>query len=145
MRIEFSVRYQHSVERVFPYLAEPEKWLEYVPALVERTRIDPGPLGPGSRWRSVDRVGPFRVHFVDELVALEPDRRVEFRQSAPWNSRVEYRVDPDGGATIVHVEFTASPSGRVAWLGLMPDALATRIFRRDMEGLATVLAATDAA
>jgi uncharacterized protein YndB with AHSA1/START domain len=95
MTTVFTVRYEHPVEAVWPYLAEPERWLVYVPALVERTRIDPGPIGPGSRWRSVDRVGPLRVEFTDELVAIEPLHRVVFKQSSPGNSQGGYR----GGST----------------------------------------------
>lgn len=81
MRTVFTVRCTHLVERVRPYLAEPEKWLDYVPVLVERSRIDSEPAGAGSKWRSVDRVGPLRVEFTDQLVLIEPNHRVIFKQS----------------------------------------------------------------
>jgi uncharacterized protein YndB with AHSA1/START domain len=139
MRTVFAVRYEHPVEIVWSYLAEPEKWLEYVPALVERTRIDSGPIGPGSRWRSVDRVGPLRVEFTDELVAIEPFHRVIFKQSSPWNSQTEYRVEADGNGTVVHVHFEGTPTGKIRWLDLMPDWLATRVYRNDMQNLTRVL------
>lgn len=58
MRTVFTVRYTNPVQRVWHYLAEPEKWLDYVPVLVERSRIDSGPVGAGSKRRSIDRVGP---------------------------------------------------------------------------------------
>jgi uncharacterized protein YndB with AHSA1/START domain len=139
MRTVFAVRYEHPVEIVWSYLAEPEKWLEYVPALVERTRIDSGPIGPGSRRRSVDRVGPLRVEFTDELVAIEPFHRVIFKQSSPWNSKTEYRVEADGNGTVVHVHFEGTPTGKIRWLDLMPDWLATRVYRNDMQNLTRVL------
>lgn len=139
MRTVFTVRYEHPVEAVWPYLAEPERWVDYVPALVERTRIDPGPIGPGSRWRSADRVGPLRVEFTDELVAIEPFHRVVFKQSSPWNSQAEYRVEADGNETVVHVHFNGKPSGKIRWLDLMPDWLATRVYRNDMQNLTRVL------
>lgn len=83
MKSVFSIRYDHPVEKVWPFLSEPERWMDYVPALVERTRLDSGPVVPGSTWRSV--------------------------------------------------------AGRIRWLGLMPDALTTRIYRNDMKTLARVL------
>lgn len=139
MKTVFTVRYQHPVEKVWPYLAEPEQWHEYVPALVERTRIDSGPIGPGSRWRSVDRVGPLRVEFTDELVAIEPNHRVIFKQSSPWNSQGGFRVEADGNGSVVHVNFWGKPSGKIRWLDVMPDWLATRVFRHDMQNLTRVL------
>lgn len=139
MRIVLSVRFDHPLERVWPYASEPEKWLEYTPALMERTRIDSGPIRPGSRWRSVDRVGPVRVEFTDELVELEPYRRVVWKQSPPWNSRGELTMERQGGGTILHVDFEGRPSGRIGWLNLMPDVLATRIYQHDMNALARVL------
>ncbi len=139
VRTIFSVRFDHPVERVWPYLAEPEKWLDYTPALLERTRIDSGPIRPGSTWRSVDRAGPVRVEFADELVELEPHRRVVWKQSSPWNSRVEFTVEPVGEETILHVDFEGRPSGKIRWLDLMPDFLATKVYQNDMKTLAGVL------
>lgn len=139
MNIDFSVRFDHPVEQVWPYLAEPERWLDYTPALVERTRLDDGPVRLGSMWRSGDRVGPVTVWFTDELVALEPGKRVAFRQSAPWNSIGEFTVEPDGDGSILHLHFEARPSGRIRWLGFVPDWLATRLYQNDMKVLARVL------
>jgi uncharacterized protein YndB with AHSA1/START domain len=140
MRVTFDVRFDHPVHEVFPYFAEPEKWLEYTPALVERTRLDEGPMRPGAIWRSVDRLGPVRVEFTDELVAVEPNRRVLWKQSAPWNSKAEYRVEADGEATVVHVHFEGIPTGNIRWLRLFPDWLSTKVYLHDMKTLAGVLA-----
>lgn len=139
MRTVFSVRYEHPVERVFPYLSEPEKWLEYVPALIERTRLDDGPVQPGTVWKSADRVGPMTVEFTDELIDLDVDRRVKFKQSAPWNSLTEYTVQAEDGATVVNVRFEAIPSGKLWWLGLIPDRLASRIYKEAFDELGDVL------
>lgn len=139
MRTIFSFRFDHPLERVWPYVAEPERWLEYTPALLERTRIDSGPIRPGSTWRSVDRVGPVGVEFTDELVELEPHRRVVWKQSSPWNSRAEFTVEPVGEETTLHVDFEGRPSGTIRWIGLMPDSLATKVYQNDMKTLAGVL------
>lgn len=139
MRTIFTVTLDHPVEVVWPYLAEPEKWLEYTPSLAERTRLDNGPIAPGSIWRSADRIGPVRVHFTDELIEMEPMRRVVWKQSAPWNSEVEFRLESVGKATTVHIDFTGRPSGKIRWLDLVPDPLATVIYRNDMKTLASLL------
>ena len=41
-----------NVEKVWPYLTVPEKWLEFIPSLVERTRLDTGPVEPGAEWNA---------------------------------------------------------------------------------------------
>jgi uncharacterized protein YndB with AHSA1/START domain len=133
------VEYSHPVERVWPYLSEPETWLEYVPALVERTRIGEGPVGPGTKWKAVDRVGPLTVEFTDELVELEPYKRVVWHHSSPWNAETEYRVEASDDATILHVSFVAKLQGKLWLMDLMPDSWATNVFRKDMERLEGVL------
>jgi uncharacterized protein YndB with AHSA1/START domain len=139
IRNVFSVRYEHPVELVFPYLSEPEKWLEYVPALIERTRLDDGPVKPGSLWKSADRVGPMTVEFTDELVDLEVNRLVRFRQSAPWNSVTDYKVRDEDGAAIIDVQFEGKPSGKLWWLGLIPDRLSSKIYKDAFADLGKVL------
>ena len=143
MDLAFSVSYDHPVARVFPYLAEPETWSEWVPAVVERTRLDDAPAGPGTRWRAVDRIaGPWRIEFTEELVALEPHERVVFEHAHPWNARTEYRVEADGDRTVVHVQFRGSLRGSLRLVGLMPRSLATKVFAADLERLGELLERT---
>jgi uncharacterized protein YndB with AHSA1/START domain len=139
LECDFVVEYSHPVERVWPYLAEPERWLEYVPALVERTRLGDGPIGPGTKWKSIDRVGPWLVEFTDELVEVEPHRKIVWRQSPPWNSRTEYTVEDGGERTVVDVSFVAKLQGKLWLMDLMPDSWATNVFRKGMERLEGVL------
>ena len=144
MKTVFTITYEHPIHKVFPYLAEPERWLEYVPALIERTKIGDGPVGPGTKWRSIDRVGPLKVEFTDELVELEPNSRVVFRQSSPWNSLVEYRVEADGDRTVLHVHWEGKLEGKIWWLDLMPDSWATKVFMTEMKRIGDVLDAGSA-
>lgn len=98
-----------------------------------------GPIGPGTKWKSVDRVGPFVVEFTDELIELEPNRSVAFKQSSPWNSWGGYQLEPDGDDTVVQVRFEGKLSGKIRWMDLMADPWATRIFRKDMQRLGRFL------
>ena len=54
---------------------------------------------------ATDRIGPFRFHFIDELAELEPNRRVVWLSSAPWNSRVEYVCLPAGESTDIQARY----------------------------------------
>ncbi len=139
MRVGVTVHFPVPPDRVFPYLAEPEKWPEWVPALVERTRIGEGPVRPGSQWRSIDRAGPLTIQFTEELVSIEPNKHVRFRQSSPWNSWGEYRVEPEREGSVVHLYFEGKPSGRIWWLNLVPNAIAAKGLAADLERLRRLL------
>lgn len=139
MRIRFQVAYAASAERVFPYLVDASTWPRWSPPAIERRRIDSGPPRPGSRWASADRVGPMTVRFTDELVELDPDRRVVWRHTAPWNARTVMTCTPSATGTVVTADFTADPTGRLRPLRLIPGRLAIRIWRSDFMRLAAIL------
>ena len=139
-RVEVEARIGAPVEPVFAHLADPCTWPTFVPAVVRRRRLDDGPVRVGSRWAATDRVGPFPFDFVDELLVLEPDRRVVWGSSSPWNSTVEYRCAPDGVATRVHATYEGDVDGWLRLLGAVaPTPVAGRILRRDFVRLERLL------
>jgi Polyketide cyclase / dehydrase and lipid transport len=131
----------HPVERVFAYLEDPPSWREFAPAVEYRRQIDRGPVGIGTRWAAIDRIGPFRVRFVDRLAEHDPNRRVVWDSSAPWNARVTYTCEPDRGGTRVHATYEGDPRG---WLlgplgVIVPDFLAAWILGGDFRRLQSIL------
>jgi hypothetical protein len=125
----------HPVDAVFPYLRDPTRWHDFAPAVVFREPIDDGLPRVGSRWRATDRIGPFRIHFIDELAVLEENRRAVWLSSSPWNSTVEYACHPVGAGTGIRAEYGGVLEGSLRWqLGWMPDwgnhAILAQDFRR---------------
>ena len=120
-RIVVEATVGHPVPSVFPYLADPLRWHDFAPAVAFRRQIDPGPAQVGTRWMSTDRIGPFRIHFVDTLEELEPHRRVVWASSAPWNARVEYVCDDGGARTHVRATYEGDLGDSLRWqVGWMP-------------------------
>jgi uncharacterized protein YndB with AHSA1/START domain len=109
--VEVNATIARPVDQVFAYLVDPMRWHEFVPACVFRRQIDDQPPGIGTRWMATDRIGPFRFHFVDELAELEPNHRVVWLSSAPWNSRVEYVCTPAGENTNIEARYEGDISG----------------------------------
>lgn len=144
-RVEVVARLEHPVERVFTYLADPERWHEFAPAVVLRRRLGVGPVRPGVRWEAVDRIGPFRVRFADALAELEPGRRVVWVSSAPWNARTEYACIAEGGGTRVHATYEGDVAGWLRPLALIPSRVMARVLARDFARLQRRLAADAAA
>lgn len=139
-RVSLDVVIGHSPERVFPWLADPARWAAWAPAVVERRRVGEGPPVVGSRWAAVDRIGPFRIRFTDTLVVMNPDERVTWDSTTPWNSRVDYRLlaHPDG--TRILARYEGDVAGWLRLVALLPTFVLARILMRDFHGLRRLLA-----
>ena len=130
----------HPIEAVFAYLADPMRWREFAPAAAFRQPIDEGPVRIGSRWMSTDRIGPFRIHFVDELAVLEPNRRLVWLSSAPWNARVEYRCRAEDAFTHVEATYEGDLGGSLRWqLGWVPSWVMRLVLAQDFRRLDRLL------
>jgi uncharacterized protein YndB with AHSA1/START domain len=140
-RVEIEARLDHPPERVFPYLANPARWHEFAPAVFLRRQIGEEPLGVGTRWAAIDRIGPFKVHFTDELVELDTNRRVVWDSTTPWNSRVEYVCVPETAGTRVLARYEGDVAGWLRLVALLPTFVLARILERDFKGLRSRLAA----
>jgi len=140
-RVEVHTTIDQPVERVFAYLADPLRWHEFAPACVYRRQIGDDPPAVGTRWEATDLIGPFPMRFIDELVELEPNRRVVWWSSAPWNARVEYACEPDSGGTRIHAWYAGDISGSLQLLvGWLPSAITHWILAQDFRRLRRVLA-----
>ena len=130
----------HPVEQVFAHLADPTRWPAFVPAVVLRRPMGDELIGIGSRWMATDRIGPVRIHFVDELAELVPNRRVVWLSSAPWNARVEYDCAGDGRTTRVEARYSGDLGGPVRWLlGWLPSWATRWILAQDFRRLDRLL------
>jgi len=140
-QVEVNTRIDHPLERVFAYLVDPLSWREFAPACIYRRQIDGGPPVVGTRWESIDMIGPFPFRFVDTLAELEPNRRVVWLSSAPWNARVEYACEPDAGGTRIRASYEGDISGPLRFLvGWLPNAATHWILAQDFRRLRRVLA-----
>jgi Polyketide cyclase / dehydrase and lipid transport len=141
-RVRLEAVIDHPPASVFPYLADPARWHEFAPAVVERVPIGTVPEpGVGARWNAVDRIGPFRIRFVDELIELNVDEVVVWDSTTPWNSRVEYRCVADEGRTRVLASYEGDVAGWLRLVALLPTPVLRRILMRDFHGLKRRLAA----
>ena len=90
----------------------------------------------GTRWMATDRIGPFRFHFIDELAELEPNRRVVWLSSAPWNARVEYVCTPAGENTNIEARYEGDISGFLRLLtGWLPPGVVRWVLSQDFRRL----------
>jgi len=128
------------VERVFGYLADPARWHEFAPAVVSRRQIGEGEPVVGTRWSAVDRIGPFKVSFTDELAELDMNRRVVWASSSPWNARTEYVCEPLGSGTRVRTVYEGDVDGWLRVLSWAPAGVIGMFLSRDFVRLQRLLA-----
>jgi uncharacterized protein YndB with AHSA1/START domain len=142
-RIEVEAILAHPVDRVFGLLADPTRWHEFAPAVALRRRMGDGPVEIGSRWEAIDRIGPFKVRFTDELTELVANRRVVWTSSAPWNARTTYACTADGVGTRVNAVYEGDVSGWLRLIGWVPTRVMALVLAGDFRRMRRLLAAED--
>ena len=80
--IELSTVVACPVHVAFQYLANFENLPEHEPAVEKVTRTSMGPVGVGSTWTHVRRMGRRRIEAPITLVEYEPDRRLAILSDA---------------------------------------------------------------
>jgi hypothetical protein len=134
-RVEVVAEIDQPVERVFGYLSDPCRWHEFSPAVVSRSQIGEGVPGVGTRWVAVDRIGPIKVSFTDELAEFDLNRRVVWTSSAPWNARTEYVCEPTGTGTHVRTIYEGDVDGWLKVLSWAPSSVIGKFLSRDFTRL----------
>ena len=139
-RIVVDTTVNHRIEAVFPYLSDPTQWRHFAPAAEFRKQIDTGPPRVGTTWMATDRIGPFRIHFIDRLELLDENRRVVWRSSAPWNARVEYACAESDAGTRIRADYFGELSDSLRWqVGWLPGWAWHRILAQDFRRLDRLL------
>ena len=99
-------------ERIFSFIAQAERNVEWVPDLARSERLTPPPTAIGTRFRFAMKVAGFPVDVVDQVTELVPNRLIRFtgisgpRHGGSWEmeslspdaqgrpqTRVTYRMD----------------------------------------------------
>jgi uncharacterized protein YndB with AHSA1/START domain len=131
-RNEHSVEIAAAPEDVFPWLADPERRLRWMGALVESESLTDGPPGLGSRYRDVFEDHGQRIELEAELVEVEPPERLTARLvSKGFESTSSQRLEAGGAGT----RLTAAVETRYTMLAARLLApLVTRHAQKQLEG-----------
>jgi uncharacterized protein YndB with AHSA1/START domain len=128
-------------EDVFPWLAESERRLRWMGALVESEALTDGPAAAGSRFRDVFEEHGRRFELEAELVEVDgPRRLVVHLVSDAFESTIVETLEDEGGATRLRaiIETTYSMRG-ARFLAPIATGLAQRRLEADLARLKQLL------
>lgn len=111
-----------SPDLVFDFLAHFDNVPTWNYAIESTTRVSPGPVGVGARYRQI-RALPTRSEEGFEVTAFEPMRQLAIDGPiGPYRMRASYRLEPAGRATkltnTVHLESLPGRLNRLALLAI---------------------------
>jgi carbon monoxide dehydrogenase subunit G len=96
---ENTVTIRRPVQDVFTFLADFENVPKWNHAIVETTKVSPGPVRVGTTYRQT-RSAPSRTEEAFEVTVYEPTRRLDVRGGlGPFTARVSYLLEPTGSGT----------------------------------------------
>jgi uncharacterized protein YndB with AHSA1/START domain len=117
------IRFSNSVDiartpaEVFAYLTDLEHVPEWNWAIVSSEKLDPGPVGAGSRFRQTRSVPRPAVDML-EVTRLDPDRRLEIvGDLASYPARLTYGLSPGPRGTRLTNDVELDPPGPFGLLG----------------------------
>lgn len=106
-------------DQVFAFFidfSQASRWRQYVQSM---TLAGPGPLGAGSRIRTVIELNDARQEFQMEVLAFDPPSLWRHRTlESDFSGFVEYRFDIEGKGTRVTFTISAKPKGVYGWLAM---------------------------
>ena len=112
---ENTVTIRRPAEDVFAFLADFENVPRWNHA-IESTTMSPGPVGVGSTYHQI-RSEPKRSEEGFEVTVFEPSRRLAVDgMIGPFHARVEYLLEPIGGATKLTNTVELEPASAVSKL-----------------------------
>ena len=130
-------------ETVAGFVMDPANDTRWIKALTSVRRLDgDGPVGAGTR---VERVASFlgrRIEYVNEIVALEPGRRLAMRSvKAPFPMEVTYELEDAPRGTRMRIRAGGEAGGFYRVAGPLLGAAVRRGIEKDLSELKRLMEA----
>ena len=125
---------------VAAFATDPANDTRWILALDSARKLTEGPVGPGTR---VERIASFlgrKIEYVNEVVALEPGRRLEMRSvKAPFPMTVVYEFEEAGGGTRMRIRTGGEAGGFYRVAAPVLSAAVRRGVEKDLAALKRLL------
>jgi carbon monoxide dehydrogenase subunit G len=123
---ENTVIIHRPVKDVFAFLADFENVPKWNYAIVETTKVSPGPVGVGTTYHQT-RSAPSRSEEGFQVTVFEPASQLQIQgQIGPFQARITYLLEPTGSGTRLRNAVDLGSSG---WSTLVAPLAASRVKR----------------
>jgi carbon monoxide dehydrogenase subunit G len=143
MSVDVTVEQQIARDRdtVARFVMDPANDTRWIKALTSVQTLDGDvPVGVGTQ---VERVASFlgrRIEYVNEIVALEPGRRLAMRSvKAPFPMEVTYELEDAGDGTLIRIRAAGDAGGFYRIAGPLLGKAVRRGVARDLAELKRVM------
>ena len=121
------------VEDVFAYVANPENFSSWDPAVLEARQTSAGPIDKGATVQIVVKLLGRRMAMGQEVIAYEPNRQIAYRvTSGPIPVEYRYSFEPIEGGTRISCATEAVSEKAVSFFKLA-EPIMMRTARRNVE------------
>lgn len=136
---EVTVHLNRPVDQVFAFLMDTSKLSTWQSNLIKSEPLTEGPLRTGSRFREIRRIQGKESEIEGEIVALEPNKRLETRTITKPQAMVSYALAPEQGGTRLQYKFILVTSGLMRLLEPVIASSIKKDTEADFESLKRVL------
>jgi len=140
MELNETIQVERAPADVFDAWARIDRAGRHSPAIIERTKLTDGAIGPGSRFRAIDRWPGLDVAYTVEITAFRRPERIAATWSNPLSGGWDAIFEPRGEGTEMRFHCTLHPSGlhalvlRLLWPWYRRQArVFLEAFRADLE------------
>jgi uncharacterized protein YndB with AHSA1/START domain len=136
-----TVNIDRPIDEVFAYLADLEHTPEWNWAITETKKVTPGPASVGTRYRQIRSVPQVSTEEL-EIIALDPDRRIEIRATlADLPAHLVYELDQVSTGTSVTNTVEIEPQGVFRLIGPVVGGRAKNAVAENLSKLKELLEA----
>ncbi|NLC56714.1 MAG: hypothetical protein GX774_07760 [Armatimonadetes bacterium] len=141
--IEQQVSIEAPIEKVYEYIAHPERNKEWIPDVLESVKLTEGPNGPGSRFRFVTRAPlGLRVTAEAAIVTMDPPHLLEFCSTRGFDHCGRWELEARDGVTLVRfrIRYRLSRMEAVVMRAAGLNQFVSQHVEESIEGLRRALA-----
>ena len=112
INLDLNTLIDHPVKNVFAFVSDLNNMSKWNSAVVSLQQITPGPIGVGTKFKSIGEMMGRRIEGEVQVTSYEPDSKTGFQMNAgPMQLNVVFSFRPVGTGTKVGLSAQGNPAG----------------------------------
>ena len=112
INLDFSTLIDRPMKDVFAFVANPNNMAQWNSAVVSLEQVTPGPVGVGTKFKSVGEMMGRRIEGEMQITSYEPDTKCGFQVNAgPMQVNLTLTFKPVGTGTKISLNAQGNPAG----------------------------------